>query len=183
MYRTLVLSLKKDTKRRQHTIQLLNKLEIEFEFFDAYTPENLNYFFSNIYCSKIEIGDKVNKGAVYATFYSHLQILKDIFNSKTHTLVLEDDLVLEREFDFKNIDFNSFDVLQLMSEISCCSQFVNWKAAGNILFRLKKAQWYPTQAFDWELHKLREEFNIQTVDTPVFSQSSKFISNLAPYGY
>lgn len=183
MYKTLVLSLKKDTNRRKHTTAMLFNLGIPFRYFDASTPDDLDHYFKNVYCSKIDIGGKVIKDAVYATFHSHLNLLKHIFNSKEHTLVLEDDLSPVREFDFTNIDFESFDVLQLMSEVSCCCQFVNWKAAGDIYWRLKQAQWYPTQAFDWELHKLRNEFNIQTVDKPVFEQMDSFISNLAPNGY
>jgi len=182
-YNVLVLSLKKDIDRRKHINAVLYNLGLSFEFFDATTPKELSYYFENIYCSKIDIGKKVKKRAVYATFHSHLNILQSIFNSKKHTLVLEDDLLPVREFDFKNINFDSFDVLQLMSEVSCCCQFVSWPAAGDILWTLRQQDFYPTQAFDWELHKLRNDFNIQTVDKPVFKQSNKFVSNLAPYGY
>ena len=31
------------------------------------------------------------------------------------------------------IDFTSFDVMQLMSEVSCCCQFYNWKSAGDLI--------------------------------------------------
>ena len=68
-----------------------------------------------------------------------------------------------------------------MSEVSCCCQFYNWEEAGDIFWHLTDQQ--PTQAFDWELHKLRNKFNIQTVDEPVFKQSSSFVSNIAPNGY
>ena len=182
-YNTLVLSLKKDKERRKHISAVLSNLGIDFKFFDASTPNDLSYYFESVYCSKIDIGKKVIAKAVYATFHSHLNILQDIYNSRQNTLILEDDLVPVRDFNFKNIDFESFDVLQLMSEVSCCCQFITWTAAGEIFWRLRQDHYYPTQAFDWELHKLRNEFNIQTIDEPVFKQSNKFISNLAPYGY
>ena len=70
-----------------------------------------------------------------------------------------------------------------MSEVSCCCQFITWPAAGDMMWRLRQQNFFPTQAFDWELHKLRGEFDIQTVDEPVFKQSSNFKSNLAPDGY
>jgi len=185
MYNVLVLSLERDVERRKHITEVCNRLGLKFKFFNAYTPEDLPFYFKEIYLSKLDIYQfpKLNHEAVKATFYSHIQLLKEIFNSKKHTLVLEDDLIPIRDFDFKNIDFESFDILQLMSEVSCCCQFVNWKSAGDILFRLYRDKWYPTQAFDWELFKLKSEFNILTVDNPIFEQSKEFISNLAPNGY
>ena len=185
MYNVLVLSLEEDLERRKHITKVCSELGLEFEFFNAYTPKDLPFYFKEIYLSKLDIYQfpKLNHDAIKATFYSHTQLLKKIFNSKQHTLVLEDDLIPIRDFDYNNVDFESFDVLQLMSEVSCCSQFVNWKAAGDIFSRLFKAEWYPSQAFDWELFKLKSEFNIQTVENPIFKQSEEFISNLAPNGY
>ena len=182
-YNTLVLSLKKDKERRKHTTATLFNLGLGFKFFDASTPEDLTHYFENVYCSKMDIGEKVIKKAVYATFHSHLNLLQHIYDSKQHTLVLEDDLIPVRDYDFDNVDFDSFDILQLMSEVSCCCQFVNYQAAGEIFWKLRQDHYYPTQAFDWELHKLRGEFNIQTVNDPVFEQTDMFTSNLAPYGY
>ena len=183
MYNTFVLSLEKDIERRKHIAAVLYELGIKFDFINASTPDDLSYYFKSVYCKNIDIGEKVIAKAVYATFHSHLNILTKIYNSKQHALVLEDDLVPIREFDFNDIDFDSFDVLQLMSEVSCCCQFVTWPAAGEMMWKLRQQDFYPTQAFDWELHKLRGEFDIQTVKDPVFKQSSKFKSNLAPDGY
>lgn len=181
MYRTLVLSLKSDLKRRHHIASVLSKLDIDFEFFNASTPEDLDYYTENIYFSLLDYNPKVNRKAVMATFISHLNLLKTIFNSKQNTLVLEDDLIPIEKYNFKNVNFNSFGALQLMSQVSCCSQFYNWETAGDLLWHFNSIK--PTQAFDWELHKVRDKFNIQTVDSPIFAQSSEFKSNIAPNGY
>lgn len=180
-YNVVVLSLLTDTHRRKKTNAILYNLGLGFKYFDAITPDNLSYYDKDIYFKDLDNHPKVNREAVMATFLSHLNILKNIFNSKTNTLLLEDDLIPARDFDFNNIDFDTFGVKQLMSEVSCCCQFYNWKEAGEIFWYLKSI--YPTQAFDWELHKLRDKFNITTVDDPVFRQSSEFVSNIAPHGY
>jgi len=180
-YNTIVLSLKKDTERRKSVGAILYHLGLGFKYFDAITPEELSYYDKDIYFKDLDYNPKVNREAVMATFLSHLNILKTIFNSKTNTLLLEDDLIPVRDYDFEKVDFDSFGVKQLMSEVSCCCQFYNWKEAGEIFWHLSSI--YPTQAFDWELHKLRDKFNIVTVDEPVFKQSTKFISNIAPNGY
>lgn len=181
MYKTLVLSLKSDIERKQHITSVLSDLNMEFEFFTATTPEDLDYFTESIYFSELDYNPKVNRKAVMATFKSHLNLLRTIFNSKQNTLVLEDDLIPVREYNFKNIDFNSFGALQLMSKVSCCSQFYNWKTAGELFWYFTSNK--PTQAFDWELYKNRDKFNIQTVNKPIFAQSSEFKSNIAPDGY
>ena len=183
MYRVLVLSLEKDLERRRHITKVCNDLNLNFEFFDAKTPDDLTDYYKKEYFSNIDIFNypKLNHDAILATFLSHLELLAKIYFEKTHTLILEDDLVPLKEFDFENIDFNSFDILQLMTEVSCCCQFVNWQSAGLIYNYLIKNK--PFQAFDWELHRLRDKFNIQTVSTPVFKQSEEFVSNLAPNGY
>ena len=180
-YNILVLSLVKDTERRKHITSVLDRLNLKFRFFDATTPDDLDYYTEKVYFKNLDYNPKVNRKAVMATFMSHLNILTEIFNSKENTLVLEDDLIPIRDFDFKNIDFNSFDAMQLMSEVSCCSQFYSWQFAGDL--RLNFSFNPPTQAFDWELFKLKNKFNIVTIDEPVFKQSSEFISNLAPNGY
>tara|TARA_B100000683_G_scaffold270151_1_gene308518 strand:+ start:563 stop:1120 length:558 start_codon:yes stop_codon:yes gene_type:complete len=182
-YKVLVLSLKKDIERREHITSVLDKLGLKFEFFDATSPEDLkgDYYTRKVVFADLDNNPKVNREAVIATFVSHLQLLKTVFNSKQNTLVLEDDLIPVRDFNFDDVDFTSFDVMQLMSEVSCCCQFYNWKSAGDLISYFSFNR--PTQAFDWELHKLRSKFNIVTIDKPVFKQSSEFISNLAPNGY
>lgn len=181
MYKTLVLSLSSDIERKHHIRSVLSGLNIDFQFFTANTPEDVDYYSENIYFSQLDYNPKVNRKAVMATFKSHLNLLLSIFNSKQNTLVLEDDLIPVREYNFKDVDFESFGVLQLMSEVSCCSQFYNWRTAGDIFWHFSCNK--PTQAFDWELHKIRDKFNIKTVPSPVFAQSSNFQSNIAPNGY
>jgi hypothetical protein len=180
-YKVLVLSLEKDKERRKQTNAILFNLGLGFKYFDAITPDKLSYYQKEIYFKDLDHNPKVDREAVMATFISHLEILKIIFKSKTNTLLLEDDLIPARDFDFKNVDFDTFGVKQLMSEVSCCCQFYNWKEAGEIFWHLTSI--FPTQAFDWELHKLRSKFNIQTVDKPIFTQSTQFVSNIAPNGY
>ena len=184
-YNVIVLSVKTDVERRKHISKVCKTLKLDFEFFNALTPIDLDDDLINTYYSNMDVYQypELNHKAVFATFESHKEILKRIYTSKQNTLVLEDDLIPVRDYDFTDIDFNSFDLLQLMSEVSCCCHFVNWISAGFLYQEFNASHYHPTQAFDWELHKLRNNFNIQTVDEPVFEQTNNFKSHLAPYGY
>lgn len=183
MYKTLVLSLEKDVERRKHIDKVVKGLGLDYEFFNALTPEDLSPYHLKEYFKSIDIFNypKLNHYNVLATFLSQLELIKYSFTNKVNLLVLEDDLIPVRDFDFKNVDFSKFDIFQLMSEVSCCCYFVNHNSAENIYNTFINSR--PTQAFDWELFKLKETFRIVTVGLPVFIQSDKFISNLAPNGY
>jgi GR25 family glycosyltransferase involved in LPS biosynthesis len=182
MYETFVLSLETDIDRREHTIKLLSDLNISFIFYNAKTSSDVTPEIKNKLFKDIDIYEwDINHDAVLATFLSHLNLLNYSYENKTNILVLEDDLIYNNEFDFKNVDFNKFDIFNLSYQMSCCAYFVNHTRIKNIInsFYNNKI----TQAFDWELFKRQRMFNIKTVHTPIFIQTNNFISNIAPNGY
>lgn len=182
MYKTFVLSLESDIDRRKHTIKLLGDLNIPFSFYNAktsldVTPEIKNKLFNDVDIYEWDI----NHDAVLATFLSHLSLLTYSYENKTNILVLEDDLNYVNQFDFININFDEFDIFNLSHQMSCCSYFVNHTRVKGIIdsFYNNKI----TQAFDWELFKRQDMFNIKTLDKPIFVQDINFKSNIAPNGY
>ena len=104
-YNVLVLSLVKDTERRKHITSVLDKLNLKFRFFDATTPDDLDYYTEKVYFKNLDHNPKVNRKAVMATFMSHLNILTEIFNSKENTLVLEHDAIVIGDIP-QNLSFN-----------------------------------------------------------------------------
>lgn len=182
MYKTLVLSLLKDVDRREHITKVLNDLQLKFEFYDAKTPDDVTPEFKKSLFSDIDIYSwDINHDSVLATFLSHLSILEYSYTSQQNILLLEDDIKSLRKFNFNNIDFSQFDIFNLSDEMSCCSYFISHSSAKKILNHILSNK--ITQAFDWELYKLKDFFNVKVVDEPIFRQCKKFTSNLAPNGY
>lgn len=182
MYKTLVLSLVKDVDRREHITNVLQDLQLEFEFFDAKTPDDVTPELKQSFFSDIDIYSwDINHDNVLATFLSHLSILEYSHINQQNILLIEDDMESLRQFDFASIDFDQFDIYNLSDKISCCAYFINHQSAKKIINHLLSNK--ITQAFDWELYKLKDSFTIKVVDEPIFRQCNKFTSNLAPNGY
>lgn len=182
MYKVLVLSLKSDIERRKHITQELKKAELHFEFFDAKTPEDVTDEIKQNMFNNIDIYSwDLNHDNVLATFLSHLAILEYSKTYQENILLVEDDMVLLRPFDFDSVDFSNFDIFNISDKLSCCAYFINHKSAAKILNHFLTTE--ITQAFDWELYKLKDKFNIRTISEPVFRQTNTFVSNLAPNGY
>lgn len=182
MYKTLVLSLKTDTHRREHITKVLDELNLPFEFFDALTPDDITDDLRDNLFKNIDIYDwDINHDAVLATFMSQLAIIKHSADTKTNILLLEDDLMYINEFNFDSVDFSDFDLWNLSEMMSCCAYFINHNFAEKLHNHIISSN--ITQAFDWELFKLRDTFNFKGVRHPIFIQTNKFVSNLAPNGY
>lgn len=182
MYETLVLSLTSDLDRRLHISKELSSIGLNFHFFDAKTPEDVTEEIKQKYFQHIDIYNyNLNHDNVLATFLSHLSIFRYSKDNKINVLLIEDDLVLVNEFNFDNIDFDEFDIFNLSNELSCCSYFINYKSAQKVLDLFDSIT--ITQAFDWELFKLRDRIKVKNVDSPIFIQDNSFKSNLAPDGY
>jgi len=97
-----VINLKKDIDRKNNITQQLNKLSLEFDFFDAIYGSNLSSDELNAaYNPKnsIEKGMKVlNKGEVGATL-SHFSIYQKMINENIDRMViLEDDAIVGQNF-------------------------------------------------------------------------------------
>lgn len=185
-YLIYIISLKSDIKRRDHMNDLMNKLRLDFKFYNAVesddiTDETISNLFSNVDYYQFN----VNQRAVMATLLSHVNLIR-IANQQNHNiLILEDDIDLINEFDFNNVNFNDFDVFNIGSDgkktIDCHSYFVSLEGTKKILNHFDGNK--ITQAFDWEMVKINN-LNLKFVTDPFFKQlKNHFPSNLAPNGY
>ena len=180
-FKTYVISLRKDKNRREWMESIKNKIGLDFEFFDAVEPKDISDIIKNSYFSKTDfhLWD-VDDKAVMATFMSHMALLTYASTTKTNLLIIEDDLDIARPFDWNTINFNEFDVYKLGLQLSCFAYFVSYDGAEKLLNHFKLVD--ITQAYDWELEKIKH-LNIKLIDTPLFMQTNKFVSNIAPNGY
>jgi len=159
------------------------KIRLDFEFFDAVTPEDITEEIENRYFNDFSFYDNfdVNVKAIMATFISHMKLLELSAVNKENILVIEDDIVMLRPYKWDKIDFDSFDILKLTTRGNFCYAYlVSYNGAINVLEYLNRIQ--ITQGYDHELEKCRE-LRILTEDRPVFVQTPFFTSNIAPNGY
>jgi GR25 family glycosyltransferase involved in LPS biosynthesis len=181
-FKTYCLSLKSDVARRNWMISIKEKIGLDFEFFDAVTPEEITDDIVEKYFEHANFYEwDINQKAVMATFMSHMKLLELAVKNKENILIIEDDTYIIRPFNWNNIDFSSFDVFKISRRgVYCYAYFVSYNGAINLLNYLnsKKIE----LAYDWELEKCRE-LNIKTIDRPVFIQTFTFPSNIAPNGY
>lgn len=183
-YEVRILSLSKDIERRKHMKNVMLKLNIPYIFFDALTPDDVeNTIIDKMFKNVDYYNWNINQLAVMATFLSHIELLKISYLNKKNLLIIEDDIDLSNNstIDYKNVNFEEFDVFNLGTLVSCYSYFVSWEGAGKILNLLDKK--IITQAYDWELYKLMDEITIKYIETPEWEQVDLFKSNIAPNGY
>lgn len=181
-FKTLCLSLKKDTERRTHMLSIKDKLNIEFDFFDAIEPNEITDDIENELFSHTDFYDwNINQKAVMATFMSHLSMLRYSCTGQQNLLVIEDDIDYVGNLDFNNINFKEFDLYNVGTPFGCYSYFVSYEGACKILTELKTKE--ITQAYDWELSKINN-IRKKISNAPQFTQiENKFISNISPNGY
>lgn len=185
-YVIYVISLKNDINRRTHIIDLMNKLNLPFSFYDAIessdiTDETINSLFTNVDYYRFN----VNQRAVMATLLSHVNLIRIANQNKLNILILEDDVDLINDFNFNDVNFMNFDVFNIGSDgknnIDCHSYFVSLEGTNKILNHFDNNK--ITQAFDWEMVKING-LNLKFANEPFFIQlKDKFKSNLAPNGY
>lgn len=183
-YEVRILSLSKDIERRNHMDKVMLKLNVPYIFFDALTPEDVDDAIIDKMFKNVDYYNwNINQLAVMATFLSHIELLKISYNNKKNLLIIEDDIDLSNNsiVNYKNINFEEFDVFNLGTLVSCYSYFVSWEGAGKILNLLDKR--VITQAYDWELYKLMDEITIKYATIPEWEQVNSFKSNIAPNGY
>lgn len=183
-YEVCILSLSKDIERRNHMDKVMLKLNLPYIFFDALTPEDVDDAIIDKMFKNVDYYNwNINQLAVMATFLSHIELLKISYNNKKNLLIIEDDIDLSDNsiVNYKNINFEEFDVFNLGTLVSCYSYFVSWEGAGKILNLLDKR--IITQAYDWELYKLMDEITIKYATIPEWEQVNSFKSNIAPNGY
>lgn len=110
MFKTYVVSLKKEKERRKSVGKTLRELNIDFVFFDAINPvEQINY--QNYYNKELVVrvfGRELTNGELGCNISHHL-IYRDILEKKIdYALILEDDALL-------NNDLKSF-ILSLLEK-------------------------------------------------------------------
>jgi len=183
-FNTYIISLPSDLDRRKHMVDVMSKLKIPYQFFYAIAAhdvddEMVNTMFKNVDYYEYDINHK----AVMATFLSHLSLLRVASITKRNLLIIEDDIDLASNstIDYHNINFEEFDIWNLGPTISCYAYFVSWGGATKILELINKT--VITQAYDWEIFKLKDHLNITYSPTPEWEQTNKFKSNIAPNGY
>lgn len=181
-FKTLVLSLKKDKRRRKWMNSIKSKMGLNFEFFDAFTPNQLTDSHKHFFrCTDFHKWN-INEDAVKATFVSHMMMCQYAIDNNTNLLIIEDDIDIVKTIDWNNIDFNTFDIWNLTAKkVSCFAYFISVEGAIKLLKRLNTVE--ITQAYDWELSKIDDSFRIKEEKEPVFIQVDTFKSNIAPNGY
>ena len=165
---------------------LMNKLNLDFKFYDAVESDDLtDEIVSNLFSNVDYYQFNINQRAVMATLLSHVNLIRIANQQNLNILILEDDIDLINEFNFNNVNFDDFDVFNIGSDgkktIDCHSYFVSLKGTEKILNHFDNNK--ITQAFDWEMVKIKN-LDLKFVKDPFFKQlKNHFPSNLAPNGY
>ena len=181
-FKTLVLSLQKDTDRREWMNSIKSKIGLDFEFFDAFTPDKLEPSHKHFFrCTDFDKWN-INGEAAMATFISHMSLATYAVKNNTNLLIIEDDVDIVRKIDWNDIDFTEFDIWNLTAKkVACFAYFISIDGANKLLHRLSQVE--ITQAYDWELSKLDDSFRVKKEKQAIFIQTEKFKSNIAPNGY
>ena len=95
-----VISLRKETERRNNITKKLNDIGLKFEFFDAIDGSVLNYLWKNV-------SDRFINANYMACLLSHLSIYKDALSKGyKRPLILEDDAVPKKTIN------NDFEIIK-----------------------------------------------------------------------
>lgn len=182
-YKVWCLSLESNLDRREWMLSIKNKIGLDFEFWNATTPNEITNEIKDRYFKYVNFYEwDVIVEAVMATFISHMKILQWSVDNKTNIVLIEDDIDYVNQFDWNSFEWNKFDVLKLGTKgIDCYAYAVNWQAAEKLLLHYNSIQ--ITEAYDLELHKIKH-LRFKYLHKPIFMQvQNKFLSNLAPNGY
>ena len=186
-YKAWCLSLVSNTDRREWMLSLKDRIGLNFEFWNATTPEEItdeikeHYFKYTIFNEFDMIVD-----AVMATFISHMNILKWSVDNQTNIILIEDDLDYINPFDWNTINWDEFDIFKLGElGMNCYSYAVSWHGAKKLLLHFNSIQ--INEAYDMELSRAKlyiKDIKFKYLTKPTFVQvQNKFVSNLAPNGY
>jgi GR25 family glycosyltransferase involved in LPS biosynthesis len=186
MYKVRVISLKESLDRRKHVDEVLSKLNLNYSFFDAIDYRDVTDEIEKEMFSMVDYYEyNINQRAVMATFISHLELIKECYETKTNMFIMEDDIEIVRDFDFINVGFENFDVYNIGSDkiasLDCHSYFVSVEGAEKIMNHFKTIK--ITQAFDWEMVKIKNLRHYFTPNPIFIQEKNKFKSIIAPNGY
>lgn len=182
-FKTFCLSLKSNTNRREWMNSIKENIGLDFEFWDATTPNDLTDEIKEKYFKHVNFYEwDIIQEAAMATFISHMKLLEHAINTNTNILIIEDDIDIISKFDWDSVNFDEFDIFKMgLQGVNCYSYFVSVNGAKKVLKYLNENA--ITEAYDWELYKMRD-LNVKYLKTPIFVQvQNKFESNIAPRGY
>lgn len=182
-YKAYCLSLVSNTDRREWMLSIKDKIGLDFEFWDATTPDEVTDDIKECYFKYVNYYEwDVIQDAVMATFVSHMNILKWAADNQTNVILIEDDIDIVNPFDWDSLKWDEFDVFKLGTKgIDCYAYAVSWEGAARLLLHYNSIQ--ITEAYDLELHKVKH-LRFKYLYKPVFIQvQNRFVSNLAPNGY
>jgi glycosyl transferase family 25 len=109
MYKVKIISLKESVERREHMDKVLSKLNLTYSFFDAIHYRDITNEIEQELFSMVDYYQyNINQRAVMATFISHIELIKECYETKTNIFILEDDVEIVNDFDFINVDFKNF---------------------------------------------------------------------------
>ena len=183
-YKVWCLSLESNKDRREWMLSIKDKIGLDFEFWNATTPDEITDDIKNRYFKYVNFYEwDVIVDAVMATFISHMNILQWSVDNKTNVVLIEDDIDYVNSFDWNSFEWNTFDVYKLgtMRENNCYAYAVSFESAAKLLLHYNSID--IMEAYDVELHKI-QHLKFKYTHKPIFLQvQNKFISNLAPNGY
>ena len=186
-YKAWCLSLKSNLDRREWMTSIKDKMGLNFEFWDATTPEEITDEIKERYFKYTNFHEwTVIVDAVMATFISHIKILQWSVDNQTNVILIEDDLDYINSFDWNTINWDEFDILKLGElGMNCYSYAINWVGAEKLLLHFNSIQ--INEAYDLELSRAKlyiKDIKFKYLTKPTFLQvQDKFKSNLAPNGY
>jgi hypothetical protein len=184
LYKIWCLSLESNTDRREWMLSIKDKIGLDFEFWNATTPNQITDDIKEQYFKYVNFHEwDVIPEAVMATFISHMQILKWSADNQTNVIVIEDDIDIVNPFDWDRLEWDTFDIFKLGTTTGnyCYAYAIGWKSAASFLLHLNSIR--ITQAYDIEMHctqYLKLKYPPQTIFEQVYGV---FESNLAPNGY
>jgi hypothetical protein len=182
-YKAWCLSLKSNTDRREWMVSIKDKIGLDFEFWDATTPNEITDEIKERYFKYVNFYEwDIIQDAVMATFISHMSIIKWAVCNQTNVILIEDDIDCVNSFDWNSINWDEFDVFKLgESGMNCYAYAINWVGAIKLLTYFNSID--IMEAYDLELHRIKH-LKFKYSPKKVFTQvQNKFVSNLAPNGY
>ncbi|WP_180068696.1 glycosyltransferase family 25 protein [Acinetobacter sp. YH16038] len=96
--KNIVISLKTATARREHICKEFGKQNINFDFFDALTPDLAKPLAEKMH---LNVGDEYLTGGELACFMSHVSVWQKMVDEQIpHLAVFEDDVYLGENADY-----------------------------------------------------------------------------------
>jgi len=186
LYKAWCLSLVTNTDRRDWMLSIKDKMGLDFEFWDATTPDEITDALKEKYFKYVNFYEwDVIVDAVMATFISHMNILKWAVDNQTNVILIEDDLEYITPYDWNTINWDEFDIFKLGEVgMNCYSYAVTWQGAQKLLLHYNSID--IMEAYDLELSRAKlyiKDIKFKYLPKPIFLQvQNKFISNLIRSG-